>query len=101
MKEFQVFTKPMFYMLLILHSPNHGYDIMQKVKEMTNDKVHIGPGTLYALLGQFEKYGYIKLVKKEDRKKIYQITKEGKHLFEKEVAEMEIMLEQARRVGGE
>ena len=77
-KEFETLTPQMFYILLVLHEPMHGYDIMQKVKEITDGELQIGAGTLYTLLPRFESEMYIKLVKEENKRKIYQITNTGK-----------------------
>ena len=51
--KFQTLTEQMFYILLSLKDECCGMDIMDKVKEMTEGRVLIGPGTLYNLLGQF------------------------------------------------
>ena len=83
-KEFDTLTPQMFYILLALHEPMHGYDIMQKVSEMTNGEITIGAGTLYTLLPRFESELYIRLVKEENKRKIYQITKSGKAKLQKE-----------------
>lgn len=37
-------TEAVFYILLSLHEPLHGYGIMQKVQELTNGRVVLGPG---------------------------------------------------------
>lgn len=83
-KEFETLTPQMFYILLVLSEPMHGYDIMQKVKEVTNGEIQIGAGTLYTLLPRFEQEYYIRLVKEENKRKIYQITKSGKEKLRKE-----------------
>ncbi len=68
-KQLKNLTEPMYYILLILTTPNHGYGIMQRVEEMTEGHVIIGAGTLYTLLSRFENEGIIKVVSQEDRKK--------------------------------
>lgn len=85
-KEFETLTPQMFYILLVLNQPMHGYDIMQKVAQITNDEIQIGAGTLYTLLPRFEKECYIKIIKEENKRKIYQLTPLGKKklLMEKE-----------------
>ena len=69
-KEFETLTPQMFYILLALYKPMHGYDIMQKVKELTSGEIQIGAGTLYSLLPRFEQEYYIRLVKEENKRKI-------------------------------
>lgn len=90
-KEFETLTPQMFYILLALYEPMHGYDIMQKVKEMTSDEIIIGAGTMYTLLPRLEQEYYIRLVKEENKRKIYQITNTGKN---KLVQERKRMLRQ-------
>jgi DNA-binding PadR family transcriptional regulator len=43
-------TESMFYILLSLLQPNHGYGIMQQVEERTKGRVALGAGTLYGAL---------------------------------------------------
>jgi len=83
-KQLKTLTEPMYYILLILKTPNHGYGIMQTVEEMTEGHVIIGAGTLYTLLSRFEKEGIIEAVSEVDRKKNYVITKKGEELVEEE-----------------
>lgn len=87
-KEFETLTPQMFYILLVLHEPMHGYDIMQEVKRITNDEVQIGAGTLYTLLPRFELEYYIQLVKEENKRKIYQITNHGRKKLQQEKERM-------------
>lgn len=67
-----------------LHSPNHGYGIVQKVKEITDNEVILGPGTMYGSLSKMEKDGLIQFVCEEDKRKIYQITDLGTEVLELE-----------------
>ena len=52
-KEFQTLTEQMFYILLVLRQPHHGYEIMQQIDEITHGRIKVGAGTLYTLLSQF------------------------------------------------
>lgn len=82
-KEFETLTPQMFYILLVLKKPMHGYDIMSEISRITDNRVKVGAGTLYTLLARFEKDHYIRFIKEVNRKKIYQITDLGqKKLFE-------------------
>ena len=49
-KVYVPMTETSFYILLCLRTPNHGYGIVQKVKELTDNEVVLGPGTMYASL---------------------------------------------------
>ena len=59
-KKLDTLTEQMYYVLLSLTEERHGYGIMQYVSELTRGRVAIGAGTLYALLGRFEKEGLIR-----------------------------------------
>ena len=97
-KEFETLTPQMFYILLALYKPMHGYDIMQKVKELTSGEIQIGAGTLYSLLPRFEQEYYIRLVKEENKRKIYQITKNGKEKLRQEKERMSKQIELLQEV---
>ena len=43
-------TEALFYILLAVRTPNHGYGIIQDGSEMTNGRVTLGPGTLYGAI---------------------------------------------------
>ena len=45
-EQFRNLTEPMYYLLLTLVKPLHGYGIMQEVEERTQGRVKIGAGTL-------------------------------------------------------
>jgi DNA-binding PadR family transcriptional regulator len=83
--QLQTLTEPMYYILLSLHRENYGYEIMESVKEISNNRVEVGPGTLYPILARFEKEGIIKLIPSEGRRKNYIITDEGKDLVAEEI----------------
>lgn len=84
-KVYVPMTETGFYILLCLRSPNHGYGIVQKVKEITDNEVILGPGTIYGSLSKMEKDGLIQFVCEEDKRKIYQITDLGTEVLELEL----------------
>ena len=84
-KVYVPMTETGFYILLCLRSPNHGYGVVQKVREMTDNEVVLGPGTMYGSLSKMEKDGLIEFVREEDKRKIYQITELGMEVLELEL----------------
>ncbi len=90
--EFDTLTPQMFYILLVLDRPRHGYEIMNEISKMTEDKIKVGAGTLYTLLGRFQYDGFIELVEEIDRKKIYVITYKGRKKLDLEVERLERMI---------
>lgn len=87
-------TEVSLLVLLALYEPNHGYGIMQFVKEQTQERVKLGEGTLYGAINTLEKKGWIEPVESlnEARKKQYHITALGKSMVEKETVRMQEML---------
>ena len=72
--KFQTLTEQMFYILLCLRQECCGMDIMERVREMTEGRVNVGPGTLYNLLDQFSQAEMIVETKVEGRRKSYILT---------------------------
>ena len=75
-----VLTEAVYYILLSLMKPLHGYGIMQKVSEMTGNWLIISAGTLYGAINTLLDRGWIKqpAVQEESRRKEYVITDEGR-----------------------
>ena len=71
-------TETTYYILLSLIEPAHGYIMMQKVEELSNQKVKIAAGTMYGAIENLLKQQLIKSVKSTDkRRKTYVITEKG------------------------
>jgi DNA-binding PadR family transcriptional regulator len=77
-KRFIPMSETMFYILLSLQEERHGYGIMQHVKELTNNRIILGAGTIYQSLSKLEGDGLIVATKEIDRKKLYIITEVGR-----------------------
>lgn len=83
-EKYQTLTEQMFYILLCLQNECCGVDIMKSIKDLTQERVILGPGTLYALLDNFVSQKMIVETKVENRKKSYIITDIGREMMEKE-----------------
>ena len=59
-------TETGFYILFCLQNEMHGYNIGQRVKQMTGGAVTISPGTMYGTLSKMEKDGLIRFVREEE-----------------------------------
>lgn len=70
-------TEAMYYVLLALMHPNHGYQLMNEIEEVSKGRVKMGPGTLYGVLNRLQKDGLIIVVNDDGRRKTYSITEEG------------------------
>lgn len=81
-------TEAVYYILLSLFSPMHGYAIMQRVNELSSGRVVLGAGTLYGALNTMLEKGLIKSIGSglgTSRKKEYIITDQGKISVENEM----------------
>lgn len=97
-------TEAVYYILLAVRKPNHGYGIIQEVERLTKGRVVLGPGTLYGAIQTLQKKGWIQIysVDMESRKKKeYLITDLGKNAFEAERLRLEELLANARLMEGE
>ena len=95
-------TEALFYILIAVRKPNHGYGIIQEVEEMTSGRVTLGPGTLYGAIQSMEKKGWIKIYSEDTssrKKKEYLITDLGKEIFAEEKARLEELLKNATYMG--
>lgn len=100
-EKFQTLTEQMFYILLCLQQECCGVDIMERVRQMTHDRVVIGPGTLYSLLESFQQEDFIRVAKVEGRKKSYRITPEGRRRLAEEVRRLRQQTEDYEKYGEE
>ncbi|EGV08656.1 PadR family transcriptional regulator [Parvimonas sp. oral taxon 393] len=93
-------TESVFYILLRLHNPAHGYALMKDIAEMTNNRVNLGAGTLYGALDTLQKKGWIRQLDNnpQDRKIEYIITDTGKKYFELELIRLEELLKNSKTV---
>lgn len=99
--KFQTLTEQMFYTLLCLKEECYGMDILDRVPAMTDQRVHIGSGTLYTLLEQFLEAGMIKETKVEGRRRSYILTEKGAEMLEREYARLLEQIRDYQRIFGE
>lgn len=91
-------TEVVFYILLAVRKPNHGYGIIQEVEKLTGGRVVLGPGTLYGAIQTLEKKGWIRMYSVDTqsrKKKEYIITSLGQEVFEEERRRLEELLKNA------
>lgn len=96
-EKFQTLTEPMFYILLALRHEYCGVGIMKKIKNMTNHRVIVGPGTLYTLLSSFAAAGLIRETTIEGRKRSYIINDTGVQLLQTEYTRMHFLVDDYRK----
>lgn len=94
-------TEAIYYILLAVRHPNHGYGIIQEVSEITGGRVVLGPGTLYGAINSLLKKGWLTLYSEDTasrKKKEYLITETGKAQFEAELRRLRELLENGKRM---
>lgn len=75
-------TETVYYVLLALTEPAHGYVIMQKVEELSDGQVRLAAGTMYGAIENLLKKKLIASLPSDDpRRKIYVITDLGKKVL--------------------
>jgi len=93
-------TEAVYYILLALYTPLHGYGIMQFVKEISNNRVNLGPGTLYGAINTMLNKRWIRSLETEEesRKKEYKITEEGRRVVLEEIKRLEELIENGKKI---
>ena len=95
-------TDSIFFTLLVLTEPIHGYLIMQTVAEITDNNIIIGPATMYTTLGKMVSVGWIEDKEIDNSKKEYHITPKGMEVLEKNLKLRQFLLDAAKKfMGGE
>ena len=93
-------TEAVFYILLSLHSPLHGYAIMQNITKLSNGRITLGAGTLYGAINTLLERGWIAAAPGcgSTRKKEYIITDTGRHIALKELERLEELLQNGKDI---
>lgn len=74
---------------------------MDAVDKISKGRVSVGPGTLYALLGKFEKESMIRETEVQGRKRSYIITDKGKEILLEEYKRLISLVEDGKMYMGE
>jgi DNA-binding PadR family transcriptional regulator len=95
-------TEAVYYILLSLYEPMHGYGIMQNVKDLSNGRVSLGPGTLYGAINTLLEKTWIQpvLTDEKSRKKEYIITELGKEIVKDEILRLEELITNGKHITG-
>jgi DNA-binding PadR family transcriptional regulator len=95
-------TEAVFYILLALYVPMHGYRIMQTVRELSSGRVDLGAGTLYGAINTLLEKKWIQPVagEQDSRKKEYEITPLGKTIAQAEIVRLDELLQTGKRIVG-
>ena len=105
-KQPQPLPPAVFHLLLALRDgEQHGYALMQRVEELTDGTVRMGPGTLYGAIKRMLGDGLIEETAErpdpaldDQRRRYYRITAAGERACAAEVQRMETLLRHARKI---
>lgn len=95
-------TEAVFYILLSLDEPLHGYGIMQNVEELSGGRVRLAAGTLYGALDTLQKRRWIEPAPGggSGRKKEYRLTDSGRAAARAELDRLRELAENGERIIG-
>src|SRR5499426_1340472 len=83
-------TLDMLILKTVSNAPMHGFAIALRVRQITEEVIQIGEGSLYPALYRMEQKGWIKadwgVTENNRRAKYYKLTKTGRKQLEGEVA---------------
>jgi DNA-binding PadR family transcriptional regulator len=90
-----------FVLFSLTEGERHGYAIMQDATKLSDGKVRMGPGTLYATLQRLLDLALIEEVHgavadADSRRRYYRLAGLGRALLEAEIGRMESVLRLAR-----
>jgi len=95
-KTYLPMTETMFYILLSLRTPRHGYGVLLHVRKITDGRIELSAGTIYNSLSRLERDGMITLHNEADRRKTYKIQAPGRAVLRAEQQRLEELLRNAR-----
>lgn len=95
-------TEAVYYILLSLYTPLHGYGIMQNVLKISNGRVNLAAGTLYGALTTLQDKEWIIALEEDEssRKKMYEITDMGKQVVDSEIKRLEELVSNGHEIVG-
>ena len=100
-ERFKTLTEQMFYVLLCLKEECCGIELLDKIRQLTGDRVNVGSGTLYNLLEQFQEEGMIRETRVEGRRRSYLLTPKGEEMLHREYERLAAQARDYRRFFGE
>ena len=95
-------TEAVYYILLSLVTPRHGYGIMQETERMSQGRVKLAAGTLYGAINGLLDKGWIQAVPgaEDSRRKEYALTDKGKEALESELDRLRELVDNGESVLG-
>lgn len=93
-------TEAIYYILLALQEPMHGYGIMQRTSAMSRGRLVLSAGTLYGAISNLLEKGWImpcgESSETDGRRKMYSITEKGQEILVAELERLEELVQNGR-----
>jgi DNA-binding PadR family transcriptional regulator len=93
-------------LLALADEERHGYGIMLEVRERTEGRMQLGPGTLYGAIKRLKEGGVIEEggeglddVVEDERRRYYRLTDFGSKVLTAEIARLDSLIRAARLKG--
>lgn len=101
-KENYALTEAVYYILLSLYKPLHGYGIMQNVSDLSGGRLNLAAGTLYGALNTLLERRWIEALPEDinSRKKEYRITERGKSILRIELNRLKELVGNGEQIIG-
>ena len=95
-------TEAVYYILLSLLEPLHGYGIMQNVETLSKERVRLAAGTLYGAISTMLEKGWIRALpgQKDSRRKEYVITESGRKVLTGEIMRLQELITNGKNALG-
>ena len=93
-------TEAVYYILLSLITPRHGYGIIQNVEALSGGRVRLAAGTLYGAINTLLEKNWISALpgEKDSRKKEYIITGDGRQALSNELKRLQELIDNGNRI---
>ena len=91
-------TEAVYYILLSLMTPLHGYGIMQNVERLSGGRLRLAAGTLYGAISTMLEKAWITALDNTaySRKKEYVITDNGREVLRAEYTRLKELVDNGR-----
>lgn len=94
-------TESIYYILLALQEPMHGYGIMQRTSALSKGRLILSAGTLYGAISNLLEKGWIspegESPDPDGRRKMYRITDAGQEVLKAELERLEELVSNGRQ----
>lgn len=95
-------TEGVYYILLSLIQPLHGYGIMQRTQQLSGGRLNLAAGTLYGALNTLVEKGWIAALGEGagERKKEYLLTAAGRQALQQELGRLRELVKNGEAILG-